>query len=194
MKTEKHFKRNTELEKRIDRILDSDGHINGQGRFPVGIMNFGHVHAGFASCELIAVYNVLNDLGLHISLSQIIYDAERLGYLFAGGIFGTKISKIGKILNHYGVKSEKVKVSEFKLHSKLNHFQDGDTFIVTIKNRNDLPVCSLHTFEMVYYEGKWTVYNRFNGDNHASVYSNSDDVLNNGGEKGAYYSIYKIIV
>ena len=135
MKTEKHLKRNTELEKQLSRVLDSEGHINGQGRFPVGIMKFGNVHAGFASCELVAVYNVLNDLGIKARFSNIIYHAERLGYLFAGGVFGTKISKIGKILEYYGVKSEKVKVREFVLKAGLKQYSDGEIFIVTIKNR-----------------------------------------------------------
>lgn len=193
MKTQKHLNKNNDLERLIDRVLDVNGHINGQMRFPVGMMHFGHVRAGFASCEIIAVYNVLKDMGLHVKLSSLIYDAENLGYLFAGGFFGTKISKIGKLLEKYGVRSEKVRLSEFKLKGRLHQFADGDTFIVTIKNRSDLPICALHTFEMVYYEGRWTVYNRFSGDNHPSVYSNIDDVLLNGGDKGAYYSVYKIL-
>ena len=195
MKKENHLKHNLELERRIDKILDSNGHINGQGRYPVGMMKFGHVSAGFASCELIAVYNVLKDAGIFKPFSEIIYDAERLGFLFAGGYFGTKITKIGKLLELYGIKSRYIKLKDFYSLEKQQNSSSGDTFIAVIRTNKKLPVAPLHTFEMTYSEdGRWTVYNRFNGDNHPSIYENLDDILNNGPKKGAYYRVFRVLL
>lgn len=190
----KHFQRNCELEKKIGWVLDETGHLNGQGRLPVGIMSFGNSTAGFSACEVIAVYNVLNDLGIHRRLSDLIYDAEKLGFLFARGFFGTKINKIPKLLEYYGVRCEKVKARDFIEKARNNDYEDGQMFIITIRNRCDVPVCAIHTFEAVYYEGKWEVFNRFNKDKKSRKCGNIADILRNGEIIGAFYSIFRILV
>ena len=193
MKANHHYLNNLELEEKIKDILDVSGHINGQRRFPVGRMHFGNVSAGFASCEMIAVFNVLHDLGKDKRLSEIIYHGETNGYMLAGGFFGTKIYKIGKILEKYDVAYEREKVAAFIANATEGNYKDGQIFITTIRTRTDVPISHIHTFEMVHYRGHWVVYNRFDRDEGPSIYGNIFDVLKNGGYTGAYMAIYKII-
>ncbi len=189
----RRFERNQEIERMISPMLDSMGHINGQGRFPVSEMRFGRVSAGFASCEVIAVYNVLNDLGMHRSLSELIYYDEALGFLFAFGYFGTKISKIGSILSRLDVQYEKLRPGPFLRKAVRSEWEEGQIFIGTIRTRSDLPVCPLHTFEMVFCGGKWIVFNRFDNCARSMVYDGIESVLWNGKQKGKFYSIYRIL-
>ena len=193
MRILKRLERNEQLENEMRAQPGGGGHINGQNLGPVAAMRFGAVSAGFASCELIAVYNVLNDLGKHRRLSSIFYDAERAGYLFLKGVFGTKIGSIGKLLERYGVKSKRMKAKDFKELVENGKIDDGKIFIITIRNNRHLPISPLHTFEAVFENGKWTVYNRFSNLNGTSVYSGIDEMLSNGRSRGAVYSVYEIM-
>lgn len=169
------------------------GRINGQGLEPVSSMRFGAVSAGFASCEAIAVYNVLHDLGIPRRFSDVIYDTERLGGLLLFGIFGTRIGAIGRILEYYGVRYERMKPKEFLRRYESGDFQDGSRFIITIRNISWLPVCSLHTFETVLKGRLITVYNRFSDMAGPGIYSSISDMLRNGSSSGALYSVYYIL-
>lgn len=193
MKIAKRLECNEQLENEMHSLQGGKGHINGQNLGPVAKMRFGAVSAGFASCELIAVYNVLNDLGIHRRLSSIFYDAEKAGYLLLKGVFGTKIGSIGKLLEKYGVKSKKIKAKEFIELAKNRRIRDGAIYIITIRNNRLLPISPLHTFESVFENGKWTVYNRFSNLNGTSVYTELDDILSNGRSRGAIYSVYEIM-
>ena len=188
----KHFHINREMEKNIHQVLDPGGHINGQGRFPVQDMRFGNVNAGFASCEVIAVYNVLKDLDRFVPFAELIYMNERSGYMLAGGLFGTGTAKISALLDAYGIQHRKLKRREFTEKIEKNEIPDGSIFIVTIRTRKTLPVSVLHTFEMRRSRGKWIVYNRFNNSESAGIYDSTADILMNGSHRGEWYCIYEI--
>ena len=189
----KHFKKNEELEKHIHDMLDKSGHINGQERFPVKHMRFGYTRAGFASCEVIAVYNVIKDLGRYVPLSDLIYHNEKQGYMLAGGLLGTKIHKIGNLLEILGISYQKIKVRNFLESAERGTISDGSMYIVTIRTNRNLPVAHLHTFELVRRANNWCVYNRFNESLGASYYSCLDDILKNGNQMGAWYAVYQIL-
>ena len=186
---QRRFFENAEIEKGAFHLCDSTGHINGQGRFPLSCMRFGRVSAGGTACEIIAVYNVLADLKRPMKLAELIFCAEALGYLFLFGAFGTKISKIGALLEKLGVPFERIKCKDFL----KGDFEEGSIFIVTVRNNARLPVSSLHTFEIVKKEGQWLVYNRFNESESSLVYGNLKDILINGNTTAAYYCVYRIL-
>ena len=192
-KAKKRFIENSDLEEQMHHVLDYSGHINGQGRFPVHHMHFGNVGAGFASCEIIAVYNVIKDLGGHVPLSELIYYAESSGYMLAGGFFGTKIYKIGNILEHFDIKYNKLSPRVFLKEAADNSFDDETIFIATMKNRREMPISALHTFELIRRRGKWYVYNRFNNSESAGIYDELSAILKNGSYTGAWLTIYEII-
>lgn len=188
----KHFHHNEEMEKNIHHVLDHGGHINGQGRFPVRRMQFGNVKAGFASCEIIAVYNVLKDLNRFVPFSQLIYTNEKNGYMLAGGVFGTRISKIGALLDAYGIRYKKLKKREFVNRIENGEIRDGSIFIAAIRTWRSLPISVIHTFEMKYSRGRWFVYNRFNSSESAGIYDKAQNILKNGNHMGEWYCVYEI--
>ena len=187
----RYFK-NLENEKMLSSIFDSFGHINGQHRYPVGTMHFGRAKAGGTACEVIAIYNVLKDIGKPSRLADLIFYDEVLGFMFLSGHFGTKIHRIGTFLDKLKVPYERLSVRDFIRSAGKKEYDDGQIFIVTIKTRAELPISQLHTFETVYYKDNWIVYNRFNDDEKPAVYKNAADILRNGKYRGSFYSIYRI--
>lgn len=189
---QERYMKNLEYERAVKPTLDQFGHINGQGRYPIGDMQFGSVKASGTACEVIAIYNVLKDLGKEVRLADLIFYNEIFGYMFAFGAFGTKINKIGHFLDKFDVDFEKVEVKSFIEKARKNKYKDGQIFIVTIKNNAGHVVSALHTFEMVYYNKKWVVFNRFNNVKKPSVYDSIGAVLQNGKTIGSFFYIYKI--
>ena len=189
---QRRYIRNIEKEKLLSHVFDDFGHINGQHRFPVGSMYFGNSTAGFAACEVIAIYNVLKDIGRPVRLADLIFYDEVLGYMFFRGIFGTKIRKIGTFLEKLEVPYIQLNVRDFLDIARNNGFKDGQIFILTIMTRGDLPISPVHTFETVYRDNKWVVFNRFNNDERGRIYNNVGEILHNGENIGKLISVYKV--
>lgn len=212
---QQRYQHNLEIENEYKQGLSEtdDGHINGQGRDPFRGMSFGpaiedkyvtgigrsiaqRINGDYetfgtvanAGCEAIAVYNTLYDLGVKdISLSQIIYDTERMGNMLWNGWFGTKIWKVDDMLNMYGVSSQTVSPAEIQASADNGTLNPNQIFVATVFNNRDHKITGgIHTFEIVYLPNNtdqpWVVYNRNNASTAGEPYADLNSILEGRGE------------
>ena len=176
--------------------MDESGHINGQGLYPILEMAYGATTAGNTSCETIAVYNVLKDLGVSTTLSDIIFTADVNGYMLIGGCWGVAPYKVDDLMDDYGIEYDRVTQDEVERKADAGDYQSGQPFVAVIWNNEDSIFDGIHTFEITYSadeeESQWIVYNRFNDDSSFRVYDSLSDILQNGSVNGSYISVFQI--
>lgn len=122
--------------------------INGQSVDYVSGMRYGLCRMSFNGCEVIAVHNALAYLKKYRPVYEISYYMERFTML--AGIFGCNPLKIGKALEHYGVKYDKLRNIP-RTGAVIVSFWTGRRFL-----------SSIHTVFCVCRNDGITVYNRYN--------------------------------
>jgi len=171
-----HLMRNMELAQDLYPD-DSPALLDAQSFGPVASLLYGTRNMSYNGCELIAVHNVLLDLGRFKELPQIVYDFESAGTIWMEGEFGTKIAQYKNYLQKQGLTLE-----EYRDAKSLDEArQDGDVFIITYswKNINSpgWPI-GIHTVMVKQTDGQLYAYN-LNGwsynsfeelENHHGIY------------------------
>ncbi len=123
-----------------------------QHKSPMDSVLYGTRNLRYNGCELIAVHNVLLELGKYKPMSQIIYDFESVGAIWLEGEFGTKIMQYNAYLKKQGVKTQ-----EFRTVKQLDDARkDGDVFILTYRWMTDI---GIHTIMVKQTDGRLMTYN-----------------------------------
>ena len=130
--------------------------ITNQNESPAKDFKYGFYNASWNGCEAIAVHNAKLLMGKSSSLSETIdhfYDANAI--IGAGG-FGSFPSRIGQVLESYGIKYKCVGIDEMT--------QSG-IYIISYWNASH-PFKGLHTIAITYYNEEYRSYNsRYDNDN-----------------------------
>lgn len=148
--------------------------INGQGIGEVSELKYGLFPMSFNGCEVIAVYNALEYLGIPQNI-RIIRDFMKR-YLVLFGLFGCNIYRIGGALNHFGVEYSESKSAD-GAESFIMSSWTGKPFLSTI-----------HTVFCIRCSDNIKVYNRYNNLPSEKIYRSCEDIF--GGRKPLI--IYKL--
>lgn len=141
--------------------------INGQGLGEVSQIKCGLFPMSLNGCEVIAVYNALEYLGIPQDIC-VVRDFMRR-YLVLFGLFGCNIYCLGSALNHFGAEYEKSKSAD-----------NAEAFIVS--SWTGKPFCSaIHTVFCIRQTDEIKVYNRYNNLPSEKIYNSSEDIF--GGRK-----------
>lgn len=162
------------------QIEESSGYIENQNDYYD--MSYGKTTIAYAGCEIIAVFNALNSLGVKsIQFPLLIADFERNGMVL-GGKFGTSPMAIYKFLkkNNFGTEIT-WKEKEFDLLS-----QKSDSMILTLYNDKNNILKEIHTVNISKNKGYW-VHNYFGNGEMLGPYKCIKDIfenINSGKTKG----------
>lgn len=136
--------------------------INGQSVDYVSGMRYGLCNMSFNGCEVIAVHNALVYLKKPVPIYEIARYMERFRML--AGIFGCNPHKVGKALEHYGVRYE-----------KSRNIVNSDVFVLSFWTGRRF-LSSIHTVFCVRRKTGTVVYNRYNSCTEAKVYRNNSAI------------------
>lgn len=137
--------------------------INGQALGKTAKLRYGLFPMSFNGCEVISVYNALEFLNIPQEINDVRKYMER--YAVLGGFFGCNIYRIGKVLNHFGAESEKVK-SVGSAEAVIVSSWTGKPFLSTI-----------HTVFCVCDNNEIKVYNRYNNLQSCMKYSSFEKIF-----------------
>lgn len=147
--------------------------INGQGTGEVAELRYGLFPMSFNGCEVIAVHNALEYLGIPQDIRKIRDFMKR--YLVLFGFFGCNIYCLGGALSHFGAEYVKSKSA------------DGTAFIISSWTRKPF-LSAIHTVFCVRCADGIKVYNRYNNSPSEIKYKSTEDIF--GGRKPLV--IYKL--
>ncbi len=148
--------------------------INGQGLGEVSQLKCGLFPMGFSGCEVIAVYNALEYLGIPQDIRIVRDFMKRFLVLF--GLFGCNIYCLGSALNHFGAEYTKSKSAD-----------NAEAFIISSWTGKPF-LSSIHTVFCIRSADGIKVYNRYNNFPSEKIYNSCDDIF--GGRKPLI--IYKL--
>lgn len=137
--------------------------INGQGRGAVSAYRYGICRMSFNGCEVIAVHNALVYLKTPQKLSDIAFYMERFRMLF--GFFGCNPYRIGKALEHFGARTERLKNAE-----------NASAFIIVFWTKIPF-LSSVHTVFCIRRKCGIDAYNAFNSSSGAVTYKNIEELI-----------------
>ncbi len=140
--------------------------INGQALGSVSKLRYGLFPMSFNGCEVISVHNALVYLGRPAAICEIARYMEKFKVLL--GLFGCNVYRIGKALEHFGVKYDVVK--------KIEETENAGAFIISSWTGRRL-LSSVHTVFCVRKQGKIHVFNRFNGCGDVKVYDSPETIF-----------------
>ena len=121
---------------------------------PVGDMfKYGFFDVSYNGCEGIAVHNALVLIGKDSSLSKALYDMESCGAMWMGGLFGSNLKKIGKVLSKNNVQYSDVELNEINKPGVyiISYWTTGSGF---------LGITPLHTVAVKYDGTTYFTYNK----------------------------------
>lgn len=147
--------------------------INGQGIGEAAELRYGLFPMSFNGCEVIAVCNALEYLGIPQDICKVRDFMKR--YLVFFGLFGCNIYCLGRALAHFGAEYEKSKSA------------DGTAFIISAWTGKPFR-SSVHTVFCVRCADGIKVYNRYNNSPSELKYKSAEDIF--GGRKPLV--IYKL--
>lgn len=148
--------------------------INGQGTGETAGLKYGLFPMSFNGCEVIAVYNALEYLGIPQDIRTVRDFMKRYAVLF--GLFGCNIYCLGGALNHFGAE-----------YTKSRSADNAEAFIIS--SWTGIPFLStIHTVFCVRTAGGIKVYNRYNNFPSEKIYASYSDIF--GGRKPLI--IYKL--
>lgn len=136
--------------------------INGQAVDYVSEMRYGLCKMSFNGCEVIAVCNALMYLEKAVPIYEVSHYMEKFRML--SGIFGCNPHKIGKALEHYGIKYEKSR-NTGNSEAFILSFWTGKRFL-----------SSIHTVFCTHTKNVITVYNRYNNCPEKRIYRNNSSI------------------
>ena len=167
----------------LEEIRRNKGYIEDQ--YMYSDMKYGLKTIEFSGCEIIAVYNAINDLTgeENKNFPQMIDYFEKDGILLYG-LFGTTPLAIEKFFNELEYET----MSSTKREDYANIQNHCDTFILTIYNDVEDIMAMIHTVNISKKDGKYFVHN--NGENENLIeYDSIIDVvvkINNGKSKDIF--------
>lgn len=147
------------------RIYDKSQYgrmINGQAVDYVSGMYYGLCRMSFNGCEVIAVHNALVYLKKPLPIYEIARYMERFRVL--AGFFGCNVYKVGKALEHFGVKCE-----------SSRKIGNAEVFIVSFWTGRRF-LSSIHTVFCVRQKNGILVYNVYNNCPDVRICRNNSDV------------------
>lgn len=148
--------------------------INGQGLGEIAQLKCGLSTMSFSGCEVIAVCNALEYLGIPQDICTV-HDFMRR-YLILFGFFGCNIYCLGGALNHFGAEYTKSKSAD-----------NAEAFIISSWTGKPFR-SSIHTVFCIRSDDKIKVYNRYNNFPSEKIYDSCADIF--GGRKPLI--IYKL--
>lgn len=140
--------------------------INGQALGSVARLRWGLFPMSFNGCEVISVHNALVYLGRPAAICEIARYMEKFRVLL--GLFGCNAYRIGKALEHFGVKYDTAKTFE--------EAENASAFIISSWTGRRL-LSSVHTVFCVRECGKIRVYNRFNRCGDVKIYDSPENIF-----------------
>ena len=132
--------------------------IKNQNSDIIAEYTYGVLSARINSCEAIAVHNTKVLLGLESTLSETIRDMQTCNGMWLFGLFGSKPSKIGKLLSFYGIEYEKVSIDQV---------DSPGIYIISYLRSNGM----IHTVAVTYDGVGYYAYNKESNTDHPSKYS-----------------------
>lgn len=140
--------------------------INGQALGNVSKLRYGICPMSFNGCEVISVYNALVYLGIPAAICEIARYMEKFRVLL--GLFGCNVYRIGRALEHFGIKYDAAKTFE--------EAENAQAFIISSWTGRRL-LSSVHTVFCVKKQGKIHVFNRFNSCGDVRVYDSPGKIF-----------------
>lgn len=134
--------------------------INGQGLGKISEMKYGLFPVSFNGCEVIAVYNALEYLGIRTDINKVLSFMKRYCVLF--GLFGGNIYCLDKALEYFGAEVRRVKKTD-----------GAEAFIISSWTGKHF-LSAVHTVFCVRTADGIKVYNRYNKCPYAVIYKTSD--------------------
>lgn len=141
----------------LSAVMDEGGHINGQKRDGIVDMPYGSSTIGHAGCEIIAVYNLLQDMGRDVSFPEVIRTADEIDCLVSNGNGGILPGGTKRLLQAYGIEFEEVSKNTLQAWADHGYMFDGEQYIAITWNtwsENKILDSNLkdgiHTFLMLY--------------------------------------------
>ena len=158
------------------------GLFSGQGNEPVSKMLFGKNPLSHCGCEAIAVYNIMQLLGLEQPLYRVIteFELNGLSMLFFSTFFGASPKKLGRYFTAHGVDFTYIKKREEFIKTAQNRPFGIAAFWVNTysKHRFNRFGSGMHTVAFTKAEdGTISVFNRYNGDTQPRIYKNLEELL-----------------
>lgn len=141
--------------------------INGQGFGEVAELKYGLFPMSFNGCEVIAVHNALEYLGIPQDIRTVRDFMKRYAVLF--GLFGCNIYCLGGALNHFGAEYTKSKSAD-----------NAEAFIISSWTGKPF-LSTIHTVFCIRSDDKIKVYNRYNNFPSDKIYNSCADIF--GGHK-----------
>lgn len=149
--------------------------INGQGIGEVSELKYGLFPMSFNGCEVIAVHNALEYLGIPQDIRTVRDFMKR--YIVLLGLFGCNIYFLGGALSHFGAEYTKSKSAD-NAEAFIISSWTGKPFLSTIHS----------VFCVQTDDGNIKVYNRYNNFPSEKIYNSCADIF--GGRKPLI--IYKL--
>lgn len=140
--------------------------INGQALGSVSKLRYGLCPISFNGCEVISVHNALVYLGRPAAICEIARYMEKFKVLL--GLFGCNVYRIGKALEHFGVKYDTAKTFE--------EAENAPAFIISSWTGRRL-LSSVHTVFCVRENEKICVFNRFNGCGDVRIFDSPEEIF-----------------
>lgn len=139
--------------------------INGQGIGDVAKIRYGLFPMSFNGCEVISVCNALEYCGKPKPVEEVARYMRRYAMVF--GLFGCNPFRIGKALEHFGVKNSRCDIKDA-----------GKAFIISSWTGRPF-LSTIHTVFCVREAGRIRVYNRYNGCTCERFYDSPEKVFEN---------------
>ena len=113
------------------------------------------ITADFNSCEVIALYNTMVNLGKNIGFAELLAEFEHKG-IVKKGYFGTSIWALKRYLDNAGIDNH-------IFYGDVSASENYDSYIVTLYNDKDDISQMIHTMAILKKEEVYHMYNAHGG-------------------------------
>ena len=141
------------------------GMINGQALEDVSKLRYGLFPMSFNGCEVIAVCNALEYLGIKSPVENVLRYMQR--YCVLLGLFGCNVYCVGRALKHFGADCMRIKSAEASKAFIISSWT-GKPFL-----------SSIHTVFCVNEGERIRVYNRYNTCPTEKYYDSVEKIFDN---------------
>lgn len=139
--------------------------INGQALGDVSKLRYGLFPMSFNGCEVIAVCNALEYLGIAVPIETVCRYMRK--YCVLLGLFGCNVYRIGRALKHFGADCVRIESAE-----------DSEAFIISSWTGKPF-LSSIHTVFCVNEGQRIRVFNRYNRCPDEKCYDSAERIFDN---------------
>ncbi len=160
-------------------IYGEGGYIHGQRGPVIRDMRYGIAKMGGTACELIAIYNALNKLGIRDGISKIADYYERHPGQWLFGLWGTKSKRIPDYFRKY----PRVRVKAVGVGQAERELTGKNSVIITFWNPR-APFHGIHTVTLTRApEGGVDAYNFYGNSTSPARFASVADMLTHRGRR-----------